>query len=79
MAERPEQSGIARAVEHIGSQRGLASALGVTQQAVSEWVAQGWVPKDRVHDILDLVDPSGTALRARDLLNPAIVAILTRR
>lgn len=73
----PIQSGISDAVEAVGTQAKLAAELGVTQQAVSNWVTQGWVPKDRAVEIecltgvprarlvdpkiLDLVDP-GTGL-----------------
>lgn len=63
--------GIDKVVELAGSQRKLADVLGVTQQAISEWVRQGYVPIGRVVEIeslfgvgrLELVDPS-----LRDLL-----------
>lgn len=65
--------GIDKAVELAGSQQELARQLGVSQQAISEWVQRGYVPVGRVIEIeatygvsrLDLVDP-----QLRDLLGP---------
>lgn len=47
----PVASGIAEAVTAAGSQEALAAQLGVTQQAVSVWVTQGWAPKKRAIEI----------------------------
>lgn len=44
-------TGIARAITAATSQAALASALGVTQQAVSRWLKRGWVPRDRAREI----------------------------
>lgn len=44
-------SGITQAITTAGSQLKLAGALGVTQQAVSEWVRQGYVPPNRATEI----------------------------
>lgn len=41
-------SGIKRAVVAAGGQTRLADSLGVTQQSVSLWVVQGYVPLSRV-------------------------------
>ncbi len=65
--------GIDKAVELAGSQQELARQLGVSQQAISEWVQRGYVPVGRVIEIeatygvsrLELVDP-----QLRDLLGP---------
>lgn len=65
--------GIDKAVELAGSQQELAKQLGVSQQAISEWVQRGYVPVGRVIEIeatygvsrLELVDP-----QLRDLLGP---------
>lgn len=44
-------TGIADAIAEAGSQEALAAVLGVTQQAVSSWLKQGWVPRDRAKEI----------------------------
>lgn len=44
-------SGIADAISAALTQEALAGALGVTQQAVSAWLKQGWVPVDRAREI----------------------------
>lgn len=45
------RTGIAHAVVLADGQRQLAIALGVSQQAVSSWVRQGWVPLSRAREI----------------------------
>lgn len=40
-------SQIKRACEILGSQAGLATAIGVTEQAVSQWVKAGKAPVKR--------------------------------
>ncbi len=48
-----------KCVELAGSQRLLAEALGVSQQAVNEWVGRGYCPPKRSLQLKDLykVDP----------------------
>lgn len=46
-----ELNGILRAVKEAGSQTQLARALGVTQQAISIWLHQGYAPPDRAREI----------------------------
>ncbi len=66
-------TGIEKAIELAKGQVNLATTLGVRQQAVSQWLAQGWVPKDRAKEIeatfgiprIELVSP-----KLRDLLEP---------
>jgi predicted transcriptional regulator len=46
-----ETTGIEDAIEAAKTQDLLAEALGVTQQAVSGWLKQGWTPLDRAIEI----------------------------
>ena len=39
------------AVDAAGTQQALADKLGVTQQAVSLWLARGYAPTDRAREI----------------------------
>lgn len=43
--------GVQRAIKAAGSQKSMAMALGVTQQAVSAWREQGFVPASRAKEI----------------------------
>lgn len=70
--------GIDNAVEIAGSQRRLALHLNVSQQAISEWVKRGFVPDNRVDDVLNAVDPNCESIRPRDLLDPELVAKVDR-
>lgn len=46
-----QETGIARAISAATSQKALGEALGVTQQVVSSWLAQGFVPAGRAAEI----------------------------
>lgn len=50
-ATTPPLPGILDAVISAGSQTNLALALGVSQQAVQQWVAQGFAPIQRIAEI----------------------------
>lgn len=63
--------GIDDAIKAVGTQEKMAEMVGVSQQAVSKWVAQGYVPTDRVVEVEQL---TGVA-RAR-LVKPALVDLL---
>lgn len=54
---------IDEAIKAAGSQAALAERLGVTQQAISAWVVQGFAPRSRLLDI-----ERETGVPARDLL-----------
>lgn len=66
-------TGIEKAIELAKGQVNLATKLGVRQQSVSQWLARGWVPKERAKEIeatfgiprIELVSP-----KLRDLLEP---------
>lgn len=66
-----EASGIQEACEKMGGQVPLAAALGVTQQAVSLWVQQGYAPLDRVPLIARL-----TGIKPRVLCDPGLVDLI---
>jgi DNA-binding transcriptional regulator YdaS (Cro superfamily) len=68
-------SGIADAVSAAGSQLQLATQLGVTQQAVSGWVLQGWAPHKRAIEIEMLTGVSRVRLvdpRLLDLIDAGV-------
>ena len=59
--------GIALAAFKAGNHRMLADKLGVTRQAVSLWIKQGWAPYHRSVEI-----EAVTGVPRRDLVNPRI-------
>ena len=71
-------SGIDKAVQLAGSQERLAKELGVSPQAVSEWVCNGYVPQGRVDAILCIVDPDCEHLLPRDLMDPMVVEMVDK-
>ena len=59
-------TGIQQAVTTAGTQQKLADALGVSQQAVGHWLAQGWVPLARARQIESLYGvPRGQLISPR--------------
>ena len=71
-------TGIDKAVEIAGGQVALATKIGVTQQAISEWVGFGYVPDGRIDDVLNAVDKNCAKIKPRDLLEPKLVAMMDR-
>jgi hypothetical protein len=63
--------GIDQAISEAGSQARLAVSLGVTQQAISHWARQGWVPLRRAAEIEHLFD-----IPRHRLVSPEIVSAL---
>ncbi|CAB4198795.1 Putative bacterial antitoxin YdaS [uncultured Caudovirales phage] len=66
------KSGIEQACEKVGGQNLLAETLGVTPQAVSLWVKQGYAPIDRVWRIAEL-----TGVKRKDICDPFLVDLVT--
>jgi DNA-binding transcriptional regulator YdaS (Cro superfamily) len=65
-----EPNGIHDAVARAGTQAMLAASLGVTQQAVSNWLRQGWAPARRAHQIEKLY-----GVRALSIAHPRFAAL----
>lgn len=65
------KSGIAQAVAAAGSQAKLADLLGCTQQNVSHWVRQGFVPVERIREIEQV-----TGIHRSILIDPALIDLL---
>lgn len=67
-------TGIREAVALAGSQKNLADELGVTKQAVQEWVVKGYVPNGRIEEIERRygIEPSR-------LCDPKLLELLTHK
>jgi DNA-binding transcriptional regulator YdaS (Cro superfamily) len=72
MYDQQPSTGIAMAVKQAGTQGVLAKRLGVSQQAISLWVEQGWVPLRRAGEI----EKEFAIPRAR-LVNPKIIELVS--
>jgi DNA-binding transcriptional regulator YdaS (Cro superfamily) len=66
-------TGIQEAVSVAGTQRNLADLLGVTQQVVSYWVRQGYVPSARVVEVEQV-----TGVGRDRLVNPRLADMLSK-
>jgi DNA-binding transcriptional regulator YdaS (Cro superfamily) len=73
------KTGLDKAVALAGSQAKLAMRLEVSQQAISEWVARGFLPVGRIDDVLNAVDPSCKSIKPRDLIDPELVALMDKQ
>ena len=65
------ETGIFAAVTAAGTQDKLAELLGVTQQAVSTWLSQGWVPLRRAKEI-----EAQTGVHRLRLVNPRVLDLV---
>lgn len=65
-----EPNGIHDAVARAGTQAILAARLGVSQQAVSNWLRQGWAPTRRARQIEHLY-----GVRALTMVHPRFAAL----
>jgi DNA-binding transcriptional regulator YdaS (Cro superfamily) len=71
LAKSKPPSGIRRAVDEAGGVNQLAEAIGVTHQAVYQWLGRGWVPLDRAAEI-----ETQFGVPRSELANPRIVSAL---
>lgn len=71
LSDAKQYSGILEAVVSAGSLTKLAAELGVSFQAVQQWVSQGYVPMARIPEIESLY-----GVPRADLMNPKYAAIL---
>ena len=69
---RQKINAVGQACAAIGTQRELSLRLGVTEQAVCNWVKQGWVPLRRAQEIEAL-----TGVPRQGLINPRIRDLVT--
>lgn len=65
--------GVALAIKRAGGQTQFAEALGVTQQAVSKWALQGYIPVLRVVEVEQL-----TKVPRSQLVNPRLHELVRR-
>lgn len=71
MKKQDVVTGIAAAVKKVGTQAKLATKLGVSQQAISQWVDQGWAPLRRASQIGELLN-----IPCSELADPRILALV---
>jgi hypothetical protein len=79
LQEIKTETGLDRAIGLAGSQAKLALSIGTSQQAVSEWVARGFLPVGRIDDVLNAVDPGCKHIKPRDLLDPELIELMDRQ
>ena len=66
-----QSSGIAEAVSAVGSQEALAKIVGCTQQNISAWVTQGFVPVEHI-----LAVEQATGVPRERLVKPKLLELL---
>jgi len=74
MKEQEGLCGIAEAIRQAGGQEKLGERLGVSQQAVSLWLGQGWVPAKRAKAI-----EREFAIPRTSLINPELIELVGAR
>lgn len=71
MRKKKVANAVASAAITVGNQAALARSLGVTEQAVCQWVRQGWVPVRRAQEIEAL-----TGVPRGALINPRLLDLI---
>jgi len=66
-----DQTGIDKAVRSAGGAASLAAKLGVSHQAVYQWIQNGWVPLERAMQLEKLYD-----IPRAELLSPRLAALV---
>jgi len=66
-----QNSGIADAISVVGSQDALAKIIGCTQQNISAWVTQGFVPVEHVVAV-----EQATGVPRERLVKPKLLELL---
>lgn len=66
-----EQTGLARAVQFAGGVSSFAQSLGVTHQAVYQWLRRGWLTPKRAEQVSELY-----GVPAAELLDPEITKLV---
>src|SRR4051812_33167502 len=66
-----------RVVDRFGSQSKLAEVLGTRQSTVNHWVKTGNIPPKWHSKILTAASTAGVAMSAEELVNVAIVQVVS--
>ncbi len=66
-----EQSGLARAVQFAGGVAAFSQTLGVSHQAVYQWLRRGWLTPKRAEQVSELY-----GVPAAELLDPEITKLV---
>lgn len=71
MESQQQPTGIAKAIDQAGGQGKLGERLGVSQQAISQWLVRGWVPVKRASVI-----EREFAIPRASLVNPELLQLV---
>jgi DNA-binding transcriptional regulator YdaS (Cro superfamily) len=66
-----DQTGIDKAVRSAGGAASLAAKLGVSHQAVYQWIQNGWVPSERALELERIYH-----IPRAELLSPKLAALM---
>lgn len=69
--EISQMTGVEKIIKSAGSEAALGDVMGVTQQAVSKWKRQGFLPPGRVEQALRLF-----RVERRELIDPKLLELV---